>query len=1180
MTMKKALKWILITIAGLLAAVLVALSIILSPGFLTKTANKLASRYVDGTATIGKLDVTVFRTWPDVRVEIDSLLVTYPHDTFARFDSLTVLDGKFAKAFASELSLLDAGRTSDVSGDIPDAAGVGQDTLAVLDQLSAKADILAFIRKQTILVPEVTISGLKAFAHIYNDSTANWSIIRLPESTDTSSKPLPLIEAEKISISGIRDLVLTSPADTLYARASFDTFNLDGSLGIDGDIIRTAARLMLDADAHFRNASLGEIDAPLNIDTDAKLVLNPGETAIDVKKLTAQLASIPLEASGELRLLPDSTYVSASAAMENCPAGQLLKEYGRFLPPVVDALETDADVTLRAEADGWFGSASGILPLLSAEISVPDSHIGYAGLFEDGLFDLTLKAATDEAGILTADLEDLCFDIQGVSLNVSGTGSDLLGQDPKFSGIKAFACTEFADLVKYLPPETGISASGDVDFEVEGDFALSQLNLQNIHQSDLRGHIFSEGFRFSMPGDTLSAYASHPDIHLSTEGSRLSVKAGIDSIRFIAGASTYIMGTDLDLDARNNGRIFSDAGKIQPLTADVKLKSFNMRGTDSLTLGVRNSSNRFALGSMAADGTVRSNVSVRSTNKMAFMRSGANRFTLADPAISASLRKREGGSSRRGQGGRTFSGPDRARLDSAFRMRTPGDSSRRLERALPDYLKEIDFRKKDLSFNIGEGLNDLFRKWAPEAEVGFSLGTISTPVLPLKNSITSFDAKFDGDKLELDNFLITSGTSTVGFRGTVTGIEPVLLGRRNPTLNAIVTLHSRMLNLNELLAALQAGAEISPVAGSDQEYVIEGLENAEETLDFSAIIIPSNVNANLTVDIDSVRYSKIAVGDFSSRIRMRERCIQLTNTSASSEFGSVNVDGFYSTVAKDDITAGFNLKLSSITADRIITLLPAVDSLVPMLKSFKGDLNCEVAATSQLDTNMNILIPTISGAVKISGSGLELSDTGDLRRIARLLQFKDAKVGHIDDMSVNGIVADNQLEVFPFILGVDRYTLGLSGLQGFDQHFAYHISVIKSPLPFKFGVNLKGTFDDWSFSLGKPKYKSTSIPLFSPQVDTLQVNLATSIKNIFRKGVDAAVREYAQERQRVNARREEFGLFEDNEDEELTAEERDQLDAYMLDLECEAESEALEREIDEFFEEDMMSGILAELLAM
>ena len=1143
--MKKALKWILITLAGLIVAVLVAACIILSPKTLTKLANKYAADYIDGTAHIGRVDVDILKKLPDISVSIDSISVTYPHTTFAAFDEPT------QKQAEQEKALLEAGRSEE------------KDTLITLQHISASVNPFKFLNKKVIHVPEAKLNGLRAFAHIYNDTTANWSIIRLPQSQDSTESALPAIKAGKISISGIETIVLTDPADTLYARADFNKLDLDGTFEMEDGIVSTGAALTVNGDAHFRNGFLGAIDAPLSISTEADISIAPEGADISLKALEARIAALPLEASGEFRLLADSTFVNASATIADCAVGELIDGYGRFLPAEVKGLQTDAHATIKAHADGWFGSATGILPLLKAEISVPDSHIAYEGLVENGDFDLTLTAGTDEQGKLNADLEDLCLDIKGVSLNMSGTGSDLLGKDPLF-GVKASACTEFADLVKYLPAESGISAEGDVDFEVEGNVSLSQLSLQNIHESDLRGHIFSEGFRVSMPSDNVHAYALRPDFKLSTEGRKIHIDAGIDSVRFIAGASTYIIGSELELAANNNGRIMSKEGKIQPLFADLDIGSFNMRGTDDLTIGIRNSCNQLTLGSIAEDGSVRSNVSVKSSNRMAFMHAGNNRITLADPVASASLQKRTSVRGTRGQrsGARTP-------RDSTARRRFSGDSLRRPERSIPDYLKEIDFRKKDLSIDIGESLSELFRKWAPTAEVSFSLGTVATPLLPLKNSVTSFDGRFNGDKLELDNFLINSGTSTVGFRGTVSGLEPVLLGRKNAPLNAVVTIHSRMLNLNEILAALEAGEELAPSAAGQDEYVIEGLETAEETLDYTALIVPSNLNANLTVDIDSVRYSKLALRDFSSRVRMRERCVQITNTSAGSEFGNVSVDGFYSTVAKDDITAGFNVNLSSITADRIITLIPAVDSLVPMLKSFKGNLNCEMAATTQLDTNMNILIPTISGAVKLSGSGLELSDTGDLRRIAQILRFKDTKVGHIDDMSVSGIVADNQLEVFPFIMGVDRYTLGLSGLQGFDQHFKYHISVIKSPLPFKFGINLKGTFDDWNFSLGRPKYKSTSIPLFSPQVDTLQVNLAASIKDIFRKGVDAAVREYTQERQRVNARRDEFGLFEDDEDEELTVEEMDQIDSYLLDLECEAESEAIEREIEEMMNEEM-----------
>ena len=119
--------------------------------------------------------------------------------------------------------------------------------------------------------------------------------------------------------------------------------------------------------------------------------------------------------------------------------------------------------------------------------------------------------------------------------------------------------------------------------------------------------------------------------------------------------------------------------------------------------------------------------------------------------------------------------------------------------------------------------------------------------------------------------------------------------------------------------------------------------------------------------------------------------------------------------------------------------------------------------------------------------------------------FRNRSGSTIDDMSVQGIIRDDLLEVFPFVLSVDRYSLAMSGVQHFDQHFQYHISVLKSPIPFRFGINIFGNFDSWKWKLGKALYKSADVPVFTAQVDTLKYNLINSIHNIFTRGVDIAV---------------------------------------------------------------------------
>ena len=288
------------------------------------------------------------------------------------------------------------------------------------------------------------------------------------------------------------------------------------------------------------------------------------------------------------------------------------------------------------------------------------------------------------------------------------------------------------------------------------------------------------------------------------------------------------------------------------------------------------------------------------------------------------------------------------------------------------------------------------------------------------------------------------------------------------------------------------------------------------------IVVPGNLVADLRLKASDVSYAKLKIDSMTADIAVRERCVQLTNTSLSSDIGDIGFEGFYSTRTKQDLKTGFDLELKDITAEKVIEMMPAVDSVMSMLKSFRGSLNCVVSATADLDTAMNIMTPSINGVIRISGDDLTLSESTAFEQIARKLMFKDRTGGHIDRMSVEGLISDNKIEIFPFVLKVDRYTLAMSGVQNLDASFKYHVSVIDSPLPFRVGIDLSGTFDDFKFRIGKPKYKSAAVPVFSEVIDDTRINLRESIQDIFRRGVDNAIRENRRNRF-IEERRRELG---------------------------------------------------------
>jgi hypothetical protein len=170
-----------------------------------------------------------------------------------------------------------------------------------------------------------------------------------------------------------------------------------------------------------------------------------------------------------------------------------------------------------------------------------------------------------------------------------------------------------------------------------------------------------------------------------------------------------------------------------------------------------------------------------------------------------------------------------------------------------------------------------------------------------------------------------------------------------------------------------------------------------------------------------------------------------------------------------------------------------------MLKSFEGIINCQIAATTQIDTNMNVVLPTIEGVARIKGDSLVLLDGETFAEIAKMLKFKNREKNLVDSIAVEVSIKDNQIEVYPFIMKMDRYTTAISGKQDLDMNLDYHISVLKSPLPMRMGINISGNMDDFKFGIGKAKYKDTNLPVYSKVIDSTRVNLLEKIKDIYKE---------------------------------------------------------------------------------
>ena len=128
-----------------------------------------------------------------------------------------------------------------------------------------------------------------------------------------------------------------------------------------------------------------------------------------------------------------------------------------------------------------------------------------------------------------------------------------------------------------------------------------------------------------------------------------------------------------------------------------------------------------------------------------------------------------------------------------------------------------------------------------------------------------------------------------------------------------------------------------------------------------------------------------------------------------------------------------------------------------------------------------------------------VNGTRILLQISKKFLFKNKERNLIDSIAVNISVADGNVTVYPFVIEMDRYRAAVGGTQDMDMNFDYHISVLKSPIPIKFGLNIRGNLDDMKFGIGKAKYKNAVTPVEIRKVDSTIVNMGQQIVQDFRK---------------------------------------------------------------------------------
>lgn len=1080
---RKILRWVIGLTASLVLLTVLVLGLIIwifTPEKLTPLVNRYASEYLDAKVEARRVELTVWSTFPHLQLHVDSL---------------TVVSQSLDRMPAADRSLLPA----------------GADTLLVIPQFSGGIN-LAALPLGNIELYDVVLRSPRVNIVAVNDTISNINIFPASSPEPDEPKPattsLPGISVNSFTITGAAPLRYISIADSIDCLATLRSTSLVnqgipryrielhgltaaqiGSVlphteieaGLDGDIHWTPSR-PYNIGLHEFNIAIGPLH--LSADVDADFSDHPV-----LETLTARLN--PVRIDSVVAALPEVWRTDIASLGSN--------------------LAVTASVTLTKP----FDLSADSIPSVEAEIEIPDGYLNYEAL------------RLNRTGLkVSARINGDCPDSSVIILdrfNAVGRSTDMTVNatittpvtDPHIDG-KFNGSIDLSRLPRQLLEQLPFILSGRIDGNTGFNLHLSDLTPRTFHRARLQGSLRLTDFHAFQP-DTLDATVHHAELRFGTNNGFVNDNQRVDSLLTVSIQvdSTCISTPDLKAEINGlkmgagcrNTASTSDTTVINPIGGTIRIAGLNLLSlADSSKIRMRD----------VACGAALSRFNDQARVPRLAMKATARRLSYGDRTARISLRNSAFDITANLKPSRV-SPRVKARYDSiaALHPGLPSDSiisimmKSRHNKSQTTATTDAEF----IDMTVDNSISKILRQWNVTGTISAESGRAFTPYFPLRNRFTDLDCRFSTDSIDFRHMRYTAGQSDFTLQGTVSNIRRALTSRRHVPIRIELTLSSDTININELTQAAFKGAAFATQSDSllmsrmtsddSDDAMQQAIESQSDELT-GPVLVPMNISASLDMRSRHIIYSDLLFHDFRGSLRVDKGAVNLHDLSASTDIGSASFNALYYAPRPADMMFGMGMKLNDFHVDKVIKIIPEIDTIMPLIKDFSGIIDADLAATTRIDTLMNFDMPTLKAVLKLSGDSLVVLDRETFRTLSKWLMFKDKNTNMINHMDVEMVVENSVMELYPFMFDIDRYRLGVMGSNDLAMNLDYHISVLKSPLPFKFGINIKGTADDMKIRLGGARFKENMVGQRVTIADTTRISLIREIDKVFRRGADAA----------------------------------------------------------------------------
>ncbi len=1040
---KKIVAFVAIFFAVIVVFWSVIIGLVATPQVITPQIQNIAQQYIKSDFSIKSVDLSLFDRFPNITLRIDSLRISQTKDSigdllFARqcriaIDPVALL---FKNVVINHFSLRDA------------SMYVYVDSLhGPLKTFNLPEDLLQEEQPDSLDV----------------DSDSDF---------DFSGYTLSIKRCKLDSI----NMVIDDRTRRFYTRV--DNYNLNVSMSLSSslsnlDVVTGFDNMIVwsDGDLLVKKTSM-ELRSKMKFDMDSM--------KLSFDRARIKLNGIDLKTRGVLQR--DTTQAGGILvdihSSLNTPS---LSEFLALVPGSIidgkDKITTQGSVALDMEVKGLYSEES--MPTLGASLKIEDAKAKYASR------KLSLESVNCDAYMFVdmnnpknsySDIAKFQINTSEIiDLNFNGKITNMI-EDPKVD-LTIKSTIDFDRFTEVFPLNESIIFKGSNKSDFKTQFTLSDIEKSNFANLYIDGE------------------SSFEDLSISVDASKFIEDTTAMSYLYLQAERGKMLFGDNVL-AESNSRTLRSRINFSGLGYKSKSGEYLTIKDVEVTMGANFDRKTSAVNGVGVRGVAK-NMEVGIDSLF------SSHFESSDATITLSPKSEN----------------SEARLTASI-------TSEHITAHEPSFNSDIELSSVEMNFMMLRLEKQL---WDIDGTVSFSDFGMFSDLFPLEVKVPQTKVSVDNRTIYLNDAHMTIGNSSLSATGHINDMLKKMLVEPRTALSGELAIAASYVDFSELIEASNSSVlmmdeeeTLEQDVDSVDSLAIQTLEQVAITTEPTEVVnptdstdmqrlgppdsqaesalflVPRRVDFAFDLNIDKARLEDAIIEDVVGHAIIKNGTLKLDKMSLKAIGAEANGTIRYQNVMRTGANVAINMELEGADINRIGELVPSINTMFPILESFEGIVDFAFKANTNINSDATIDISTLSSAMMFKGRDLVLMDSQTFDDLSKMLMFKNKDRNMIDSIEAYALVEESKVDVLPFQMDIDRYQAIIGGTQTvdpetFDIDYAYNVSIIKSPLPFKAGVDIKGDLNDFKFKITSAKLKKTDFDKQRQIYEAYRDNILDSI---------------------------------------------------------------------------------------